>query len=253
MNMKVESFRDVLLLPVSQEDILILSCDSAGGIGEKSEDVVKTSSEIVGYFTARVTLAEILALGARPITVVDALAVEMEPTGRKILQGIQRAIHEIGLDEDIALNGSTEENFPTCQTGIGITALGIIPRKDFRKKRAQKGCHIVLVGKPLVGQEVLDEPQSVLHLKDISNLQKHPKVLEILPVGSKGIRYEIREMAKDNALDFTIGEDIKISLDKSGGPATCAIMAVKDDVVEELISMIQSPLTVLGRFQGGVL
>jgi len=65
--LKPESFRDLTILRLNDTQTLVISCDSCGGIGEKVNNVIQVSPEITGYYTALVTLAVILAVGARPL------------------------------------------------------------------------------------------------------------------------------------------------------------------------------------------
>lgn len=249
--MNIETFRDLTLIKLDDKKILVISCDSSGGIGEKKEDILKASGDIVGYFTARVALAEILALGAKPITLVDTLSVEMDDTGKKILQGVKKSLLEIGLDENIVVTGSTEENFPTVQTGIGVTAIGVIEKDEFRKTRAEKGAIILLAGIPLVGQGVLDNQDKVISLKDILTLKENPNVLEILPVGSKGVLYEMKLMSQDGDLGFVLKENVKIDLNRSAGPSSCALLAVREEGIKDIKNNINIPINIIGRFTGG--
>ncbi|MBS4535492.1 selenophosphate synthase [Clostridium sp. D2Q-14] len=249
--MNIENFRDVTLISLDDEKILVVSCDSSGGIGEKEEDILKTSGDIVGYFTGKVAIAEILALGAKPITIVDTLSVEMNNTGKNILKGVKKALLEIGIDENIVVTGSTEENFHTVQTGIGVTVIGIIQKNLFRKTMAEDGAMIVLAGLPLVGQDVLENPDKIVSLKDIVNLKENHHVLEILPVGSKGILYEMKLMAEDRDLDFILNKNIKVDLNQSAGPASCILMAVKEEGMKYIEDNMNIPINILGKFVGG--
>ncbi|WP_034601372.1 AIR synthase related protein [Clostridiisalibacter paucivorans] len=249
--MDIKNFRDLTLIEISDDTIFVISCDSCGGVGEKSEDIVNTSVDIVGYFTAKVALAEILAVGARPITLVDTLSVEMNDTGKRILEGVKRALGEINIDQDIAVTGSTEENFHTIQTGIGVTVIGVMHKDDFRKTVAEDGAVIVVAGEPLMGQEILENSDKIVSLNDILTLKQASEVLEILPVGSKGILNELKTMAKDAGLEFTLNQDIGIDINKSAGPASCIILAVRPECVDNIKQSVSIPVNEIGRFLGG--
>lgn len=232
--MKVEKFRDLTLMHINEETMMVLSCDSCGAIGMKKHDALETPEEIVGYLTAGVALSELLAFRAKPVTIVNNFCVEMNPTGKKIIGGIKKAIADCGLDQEILLTGSTEENMPTVQTSIGITAIGIVDLKNWTKPKTYEGDDLIVVGKPKVGAEVL-ESKEMPNIKIMSLIKDIPEINEILPVGSKGIDYEIGELCKSNNLSFTYAEKIEVDVKKTAGPGTCFIVSgPKESILEQL-------------------
>ncbi len=50
--MRYQSQRDITVIDKGNEELLVIACDSAGGIGAKSEDLVKISAEMVGRVIA---------------------------------------------------------------------------------------------------------------------------------------------------------------------------------------------------------
>lgn len=242
-------FRDLTVIDIIPNKKLIISCDSSGGIGLKEKDLVKTDPEIVGYFTSQVALMELLAVGARPITIVNTLGVEMDETGKKIIKGIKRALKPLSISNSVAITGSTEENIPVCQTFVGITVIGIIEKTNWREKKVKAGNLAVLVGIPKVGEEVLeDSGKETMSIPVLLELLKKPYINDILPVGSKGIAYELKEMASTSQLDYIIYEDLKIDINKSAGPATCAIIAIDKRSYEDLKKSIIIPNNPIGVF-----
>ncbi|MEM1856196.1 MAG: AIR synthase related protein, partial [Candidatus Methanomethylicaceae archaeon] len=147
--------RDVLLKNISKNKIIVISCDSSGAIGPKERDFLKVNGEIVGKFMVRSALMEVLATGARPICISCGLGVEPVPTGSSIIKGIEEEMKEIGMNPKEDLVISTEKNFPTEQTGLGITVIGIVNKKDLRIGKSKKGDLIISIGIPSVGIEVL--------------------------------------------------------------------------------------------------
>jgi len=71
---QIRQFRDLTLIPISHDELLVIACDSLGGIGPKQHDMVKVPAEIVGQYTVRGPLMEVLAAGARPVAVINTLA-----------------------------------------------------------------------------------------------------------------------------------------------------------------------------------
>lgn len=219
----MKKIRDLSVLSINSEQYLVISCDSSGGIGNKLYDVVQIDPEIMGYYTAHVALVEFLAFGIEPIGLVDGLAVELEPTGKKIISGLNKACLEAGTK---VITGSTEENIPVVQTGVGVTAFGICLKLELEKKYTKKGI-IYIWCRPFVGNEVLENRDMVMTINDVKTLRSLPYVQEIIPIGSKGIKYDL-----EREFDFkkiNLNKSIDIDLEKSSGPATCAIVLVEED------------------------
>lgn len=248
--MKITKFRDISLIDIGGNKLLAIACDSCGGIGNKEKDIIKISPEEVGYYTVCVALSEILAIGAKPITIVNTLCVEMNDTGKKIIEGIKKAVKPLYLNDENIITGSTEENFNVCQTGIGITVLGEISKEKFKRIKTKKNSSIVIVGIPKVGSEVIEDGgKEILTLEKLLKLTEQPYVNEILPVGSKGILYEAKEMAKSNNLSFILEENINIDINKSAGPATCAVVSIKEEDLQILKEYIDLPINIIGKFK----
>lgn len=242
-------FRDLTIVDVTPDHRMVISCDSSGGIGDKEKDVVKVDPEIVGQFTTQVALMELLATGATPITIVNTLGVEMEETGQKIITGIKKAIKPLNMEDNIVITGSTEENIPVCQTSMGITIIGMIERSKWRNKKAKKRDLAVVLGIPKVGEEVLDDKgRETMSVPLLLEVLKKPYINDILPVGSKGIAYELNEMAITNKLNYSIYDKTNIDLNKTAGPATCVIVAVDREGYEDLKNSMPIPVNCVGIF-----
>lgn len=233
MDMEFKGFRDLqcTLLPDGQE--LVVACDSLGAIGPHAGDVVSCSAEITGYFTAAVALAEILAYGAQPVLVADNLCYSMEPHGKGTIEGIQKALERAGYPL-CPITGSTEENMPVMQTAMGITVLGIVPKQGRRHRRVQRGDACFLVGTPLVGEEVLAELKSIRTLEYLTLLKEEEGVGDLLPVGSKGVRAEMLELAHTHGLDVHWFAENPV-WDRSAGPATCFLVVGSEPVMEKIL------------------
>ena len=246
--MKIEKYRDLSLIDINENQKLVVSCDSSGGIGEKENDIVKTSAEVVGYFSTHVALMENISFGAKPITIINTLSVEMNDTGKRILGGIKKALEPLDLDENIIITGSTEENFPVSVTGVGITVIGIIDKNDWKKPQTNSGMLAVVVGLPKVGDEVLANKDKIMDISNLIELKKKDYIGEILPVGSKGILYELKEMTTSSNLNFALEDDIGIDLNKSSGPSTCVIISIEEDKYEKLRDEFNLPINNIARF-----
>lgn len=239
----IERYRDLII--IYEKDIAyVISCDSLGAIGSKKDDVLKVDEEVVGRTTIKVALAEALCVGASPIVISDTLSVEMNPTGKKILMAIKSELEKNGLT-DIVFTGSTEENFPTSMTGIGITVISRGKVSDLKIKKVKRGMHLSLLGYPLVGNEVLYSKE-VLQLKDYVTISNTKEIIEAIPVGSKGIKYELSILEKISGLKIVGSIPPHIDIMKSGGPSTCCII-VHEEKIPFIERLINKPINYIGN------
>ncbi|NPV53968.1 MAG: hypothetical protein HPY71_10645 [Firmicutes bacterium] len=264
----VEKCRDVTIIKMRDGSTLVIACDSLGGIGPKAGDAVKVPGYVVGRFTARVPLMEVMATGATPVLLVDTLSVEMDPLGLEILRGIRDEVAAAGLEGALEITGSTEENIATVQTALGVTVIGSAPNAgELRIGTSKPRDVVVCIGMPKVGCEVrLGDPE----LADpglIRQLLQLDYIHDILPVGSRGIEYEANVMAGTAGLGFRLlgrllgrapapamGHPQPIDLKKSAGPATCLLVSMPWEPCENelcrnlarLRQAVSRPVTPLG-------
>lgn len=256
--MHVSKYRDLTLLQIDQSRYFTIACDSCGGIGMSELDLVKVEESIVGYLTARVCLFETLAFRAKPTLLINTLCVEMEGRGQRILTGIKQAIIEynelqfFNQELDISITGSTEENIPTLQTGLGITLMGEI-YKPFERPLVNKGDVVILIGYPKVGQEVLidmnENLNEIVSFHSLKQLMVLPGVKDILPVGSQGVKNELKQLSKTHNIDIQVYEIEPTFLEKSAGPATCIMAVVDHNQIQKVQNCISQQTTLLGEFR----
>lgn len=239
-------FRDLTVIDISPEQKMVVACDSAGGIGNRENDVVKVDPEMIGFYTTQGALMELLCQRVKPVCLVDNLGVEMEPTGRGLITGIEKALEPLNYKEDILITGSTEENIQVSQTFIGITIIGLIEKAKWRAYRPQKGDILVALGIPLVGDELVNYEGQPFNTKLLLELLEKPYIKDIIPVGSKGIEYEMNILASTNDLNYNLEENILIDIKKSAGPSTCAILAMDKDYYETLKREFLIPIHLVG-------
>src|SRR6056297_238032 len=84
--------RDISLISLPSGQVLVVACDSSGGIGPQRNDYINVPGEVVGRFLARVPLMEIISVGAKPIGLIDTLSVAYDPVGHTILEGIKEEL-----------------------------------------------------------------------------------------------------------------------------------------------------------------
>lgn len=243
---RITQVRDLSVISLKGDQSLIIACDSGGAIGPKELDEIKVSNYILGRFITRVALLEVMAAGALPVLVCNALTVEMEPSGKEIISGIKAELDQLGLGNKIHLTGTTEENFRTRQSGIGITVIGLAKTENLRLNKAQPGDEILCFGYPKVGEEVeLDDPE-IITGQTVLQLLTYQGVREIVPVGSKGILYEAGVLAENSNLKLELASQCKLPLKKSGGPATCLVAAINPEITAKLKESFALPITKVG-------
>lgn len=222
----VSRVRDLTVLELDDERLLVIACDSVGSIGPKPADRYPASARTVAHFAVRVPLVEILSAGARPEVIVDTLSVEMEPTGAEMIAEIQAVAAQVGLGPD-RVTGSTEDNVPSDSTGAGVTIVATAARGALRPGHARAGDQVLCIGLPTSAPEdaiLIGDPRMV-SLDLLHRILDLPGIGDALPVGSRGVGYELDVLAATNGLDFqAVPHDLDLA--RSGGPASCVLVTV---------------------------
>jgi selenophosphate synthetase-related protein len=237
----IKTNRDILLFQFQHNQVLVVACDSSGGIGPKPLDKLKVSGYTLGKFTARAALMEVLSVGATPICVVDALGVEAKPTGQEILSGIRDEAKLAGLDPELAVTGSTEKNMVVEQTGIGVTAVGVCPKETLKIGASKIDDLVVAVGLPCFGDQVLpaEKEGKIAETTDLQKILNLSFIHEVIPVGSTGILHELETISQDAKLNYKIMEQTAIDIYKSAGPSTVFLATLP----KENLSVLQKNTT----------
>ena len=223
--------RDLAILPIAGDTCIVIACDSCGSIGMKNGDAYKLPPRYAAKFTARVALTEVLCSGAKPVAISNGVSNEMHPTGEETILSIREELKNADIT-DIAIIGSTEENFTTSMTALAITAIGVAKENELKFERAAKGDKLVLFGLPHVGSEVNLESAGLY--SEIRRLLQMQGVKEIVPVGSKGIAYEAETLAALNGIEFK-SYDTGVDYYKSAGPATCILILCTDASIDKIL------------------
>jgi hypothetical protein len=215
--------RDVLKVPISHSETLIIACDNSGGIGMKEQDVVKVPYEVTAYYSFRVAVMECMAAGAKPIAVTLQNFCG-EVAWDDICSGVLAGQKELGLD--LPITGSTESNLPLVQSALGMIVIGKW-KGSAEIKRMRK---VAIIGKPLVGYEVIEKADQIAPLSLFKAVCEYEDVV-VLPVGSKGIAYEWRKLS-DTAIPTSLRSQINV--ETSAGPSTCFLISYPDHLEAEL-------------------
>lgn len=197
---------------------LIATSDNAAAIGEKPQDVVSAPDKLTAYLTARVTFIEQLAANALPSHIILA-NFSGDAAWSRYVAGIQQVFDEAGLNCP-QIDGSTESNMPTLQSGLSITMLGE-QQKRTATKREQLSWYTY--GLPLVGNEILAQLEDVAQLQPIFQAWKEGLVQQVWPVGSKGLQAEFIRLFGE--------QQVKSSLDveKSAGPCAVVLLGIQPE------------------------
>lgn len=242
-------WRDLTLVDFHEEYLLAVSCDSAGGIGDKPHDLIRTSPFIVGYHTAKVALMELLCVHGEPLLLSSTLSVEMNPTGAEMMRGIHTLLKEYDPMHSIALTGSTEENFHVSATGLGVTVMGRIEKRQWPLKKSLVQDVAVMVGEAKCGEEVLKtEKEKILMLHHVKTLRDLPYVREVVPGGSRGMAHEIALVERASKIRFLPAEGVKPLLHQSCGPASALLVTLGKEHLKDLQETLNIPVHVLGVF-----
>ena len=217
--------RDVEVVSINTAQYLVASCDSCGAIGMKEFDALKISWFITGKLTTRVTLLEVLSTGAVPKLLTVAISNEPYPTGDELLRGVNDELESAGL-KTLPMAISTEKNMPTKQTGLGISVIGVTEKNKLRIGTAQPGDKLYCLGLPKVGPELSNpEDPEIVTVKAMLALLRFSSIRDIIPVGSRGVRWEADQLAGTVNSRVRIDATCALDLDKSAGPSTCLIFS----------------------------
>lgn len=228
---------------------LVFCCDTSSSSGEKPSDYLNVSPELTARYCLRVALLELLAVNVNPTMTFNLIGNELNPTGQRMLEGIQTELNLAGYPKTLQ-NGSTEENMPTSMTSVSVLVVGEALNKDILIQRAEADNLVLQIGRRSVGPEVLEFEDKMIQYEDIKQLRAIPAVREIVPVGSRGILYEAETLAECNNLKFELEDNLigDSDLIKSAGPATTVLMAVEQGIADSLLERFkEKEARVIGR------
>lgn len=235
---RLDTVRDVLILR-DGDTCLVTAVDSCGGIGEKPMDSLSTPPEVVGLFTARTALLEVLAAGARP-AFITVSACNEPGTAERLLCGVLQAAEPIGT---IPWAMSTEKNMVTAMTALGVTVTGSCKISDLRIGKCKAADWLCCAGLPLVGREILAPGAEVFDLAGMDALLACLWVGSIIPVGSRGIAAEAGVLAHESGLAIQLDHGCGVDFDKSAGPSSCVLFSTSRPDCG-----LGFPYTAIGRF-----
>lgn len=221
----MKKFRDIIIL----DDLgLVISTDSAASIGEKPYDEVKADVEMVAYYSAFVPIVEALCVRSTPYVMIDNLCNERLGYGERMMKGIRKAMDEAGMDRS-GFMGSTEENFTTHMTALGVSLIS----KGYELRKAMKGDAIYAVGRALFGKALIDNRSEAMSINDYIYLAGENYIHDIVPVGSQGAMHELEELERHAGLKARIIND-DFDYKESAGPSSICLFTMKEEDFSKL-------------------
>lgn len=226
MNGDGGQFRDLSLVRLDAHNTLVIACDCSAGIGEKKFDEVLIDPAITAAYSVRVPLMELMCFGADPITIVDTIGNELQPTGERVIWGIRQELKKAGLS-DLPLNGSTEDNMRTQTTSIGVTVVAKAHQINVASIHFSGAALVYQLGTPYVGEEVKKHLATIFSYDLVRKIRANDAVVDMLPVGSRGVRYELVQMAETHHAKIEAIADLSVpNKNQSAGPATVVLIAI---------------------------
>jgi hypothetical protein len=245
----VRRLRDVLYW-IDGDSAYVLASDSNAGIGERPDDALRQPPTETGYSAAKVALMEVLATGATPFVLTNALGGPRDQYGEQLIAGIQMAIDEV--DAEVVLTGSDETNVQTRQTAVGVTVVGRALVASLRLGETRTGDVVVCVGVPKDGLVVpyAEGDRDIANLRDLQNVAGLPSVSEILPVGSRGVAYEAALLAGGAGGSVRLAAASSFDPAASAGSSTCFLVSLPPDRVGDVAAVVRPPVVVVGEIVG---
>lgn len=228
--------RNVLTIPMEQTNTLIVAIDNSGAIGMKKDDLVHVPYETLAYYSFRVAAMECIAAGGEP-TIVMLTNFCGDEAWEELTGGVKKGLEELQLN-DMVISGSTESNFKLQQSAVGIMVLGKKSGQSEKEINYQESLKIAVIGKPMVGNEVVEQAGQIAPLLLFQKISRL-KGVTVWPVGSKGILSEMnhifknRKISKDNVITA-------VDILKSSGPSTCFIVLYEEERETEVKYLAES-------------
>jgi selenophosphate synthetase-related protein len=245
-------FRDLTLVSLLGDLHLVIACDSNASIGEKPNDGLAKPYAEVGISALKVPMMEVLAAGAVPLLIVNALCMEMDPSGRKLIETMSGELVRYGFDPNMMLTGSTEDNVLTLQSGIGITVIGLASEEKLRLGQTQLNDVVLCAGNPKSGVAIpyVEGEPDIASISTVQSLNEISAIHEILPVGSKGVVYEANELANTVGFNFRLADvPPAINLDQSAGASTAVLVAISASHVSSVADAVSVPVYDIGTIE----
>ncbi len=220
--MKTGNIRDAVITPIDAHREIVITTDGCTGVGLLDKDFIHISMKVVAGLTARVALMEIVTQKAIPVA-YSFNHIANNDLFFETQKGFIEAFEKFGF-YNVPYVASSEKNFKVYQTSITISITGL---RDIQTQKEYINPSYIVIGDPLVGQEILDFPEKMITPKDVLQLLNNQYVYEIIPCGSGGIYNELKNFG-------IVSVQSEVDLMKSAGPASCALVIIDSKGMAEL-------------------
>lgn len=214
----MKAISDIAIVPLSEQFELVIASDNSGAIGMKQLDEVKVPNEVTSYYACRVAYMDLIRAKGEPKVIVMQNFTG-DSAWHEYKLGVNRFLKETKVQQ-LPITGSTESNFTTVQSGVGLTIIGTRPKSDRISPRLDESASFAVIGKPLVGNQAIEQAEHIAPISLYEKFVHMTEIIDVMPVGSKGILVEWQKLTGEK-------NDLRseLNLTQSGGPATCFIIA----------------------------
>ena len=229
-SLTIEPLDDVRATLRSPDFAQLVAIDIACGIGDMPLDSMQANPVDVARSVSRTACGEIVALGG----IIESLAVAVSTRTllERVLTGVEATLAE--LPEEVSTVYSCENYTKSLSTSIAVTAVGMASRSTLRASTLREGDHAMLLGTgyrpPHTGE--------LVNLMRVRELTRHPKVIQVIPVGSGGAYSDFLKISRCCGLVL----DGMERLQQPGGPGLQYIVVAADLIHAK-------DLAVLGKLQ----
>jgi hypothetical protein len=221
--------RDVVVARV-QSQLLISSIDFSQSIGPRNMDKIRAPVFANAYFVARTALAEIVALGGTPATILVGNTSAQDKDA--VTEGLDLALSEIDISTEIQFS---HENYnETNESAISVTCIATMAEHAIRIFTSSRPAFVYYSNLTL--PPILDpnEFHRKWPLTELLTILRHPQTLEIIPGGSRGVMVDIERLCADHQLVFRpslAAASMAKSLSERAGPG-CKFLIITNAQVE---------------------
>lgn len=220
--------------------MLVFACDSSGSVGQAPSDRFPETPEQSGVAQIKVPLSEMIGCGAEVLAVYMDFCYGETAFHKGFLKGLLGEMRSVGLSES-QLSVQYGAPFKAQYSASGATAVGLIKEGAMRAGSSQAGDVVYAVGLPI--EKDFHEKQ--LSVEIVNKIAKLSCIHEILPCGSRGIRYEAGELAATSGLTFREGSNaiLRPQAELSCGAAAVVLVTLRKEDVWKL-EEVQQPYAV---------
>lgn len=204
--------RDVSIIETDL-GLVLASIDMATGIGVAPLDKIKADIFDVAYFVARTAAAELLSLNVPVLSMSIGTSL---PFGSR--QRINGGIHYLldSIESHPALVFSHENYIESLCSCISVSAIGYTRLTQLVCKPIEPGVEVYCYGEGYVHSNIRHNDNDMPDLCKIMQIVSEDiNVRQVIPVGSRGIQYDIDTLTRANRVALCGSCD---SFTKRGGP-----------------------------------